>query len=461
MGLSKHVKRIELLNAKKCGVAKEYSDWVQRNIFDRGHKVEGQMREVVEAVIGEELFPITASEGELSASCDGLTLDLRIAFEHKQLNDQLFESVKNNILPDEYLPQVQQILLVTGADYLIFVCSDGTKEKMASMNVYPDLCYFQRIILAKEIFYKDLEKHEYTSFERVVADTIDSLPVASIQAKGEIVASNLGDITHRFDLFLSSQKTELITDDDFANGEAVAKFSRETAKNLQITAKQTVDQISSISEAVRTLENYADKFNGLGLMLEKLVKSEKDARKNAMVLIAKDKLNTHISNLNQSLRVPIDFTSPDFVTAMKNKRTIESLQNAVDGALIIAIVDADLVAKKYSENIATLDSESQGYEFLFEHDTKNIIKKDAEDLKNLIKNRIADYQKSQKKIVQEPAKISEKKGADLGQNSSVDFTSKTQNNARPSDFEIIKAVASHFKVGFDDVEAWIKEMKIF
>lgn len=117
--------------------------------------------------------------------------------------------------------------------------------------------------------------------------------------------------------------------------------------------------------------------------------------------------------------------------------------------------------KKQSENILTLDSESQGYEFLFANDTKNIIKKDSEDLKNLIKNRIADYQKSQKNTAEEPSKISEKKGADFDKNANVNFTSKTQNVTRPSDFEIIKAVAERFNVSFDDAEGWIREMKIF
>lgn len=117
--------------------------------------------------------------------------------------------------------------------------------------------------------------------------------------------------------------------------------------------------------------------------------------------------------------------------------------------------------KKQSENILTLDSESQGYEFLFANDTKNIIKKDSEDLKNLIKNRIADYQKSQKNTAEEPSKISEKKGADVDKNANVNFTSKTQNVTRPSDFEIIKAVAERFNVSFDDAEGWIREMKIF
>jgi hypothetical protein len=53
-------------------------------------------------------------------------MDDRRAFEHKQWNEELAASVRAGIVPDEHLPQCQQVLLVTGAEELIFVVSDGT-----------------------------------------------------------------------------------------------------------------------------------------------------------------------------------------------------------------------------------------------------------------------------------------------------------------------------------------------
>jgi len=55
LGLSKKVSRTELLHAKHTGIAREYSDWFQVNIFDYGHAVEAQARPLVEEMISDEL----------------------------------------------------------------------------------------------------------------------------------------------------------------------------------------------------------------------------------------------------------------------------------------------------------------------------------------------------------------------------------------------------------------------
>ena len=73
LGLSKKVKRSELMLAKHTGVAKEFSAWVQEKVLDHGHEVEALARPLVEKLIGEPLYPVTMSYGKLSASCDGLT----------------------------------------------------------------------------------------------------------------------------------------------------------------------------------------------------------------------------------------------------------------------------------------------------------------------------------------------------------------------------------------------------
>jgi predicted phage-related endonuclease len=74
LGISTLVTRTELLHMKATGTAQEFSDWVQKNILDYGHQVEALARPLVEELIGEDLYPVTCSDGRLSASCDGLTM---------------------------------------------------------------------------------------------------------------------------------------------------------------------------------------------------------------------------------------------------------------------------------------------------------------------------------------------------------------------------------------------------
>jgi predicted phage-related endonuclease len=71
LGLSKKTKRSELLHMKATGSAKEFSEWVQKNILDHGHHVEALARPHFENILDADLYPVTMSQDRLSASCDG------------------------------------------------------------------------------------------------------------------------------------------------------------------------------------------------------------------------------------------------------------------------------------------------------------------------------------------------------------------------------------------------------
>ena len=159
LGISKKVKRNELLHMKHTGTAKEFSDWVQENILDEGHRLEASARPCVEMQLGEDLYPVTMSIGHISASCDGLTMDERTAWEHKQFNQELFDSLTAGVLPEEHMPQAMQVLMVTGAERLIFTCSDGTDENMVSLETKPNQAWFDNLIDGWNQFRKDLAEY--------------------------------------------------------------------------------------------------------------------------------------------------------------------------------------------------------------------------------------------------------------------------------------------------------------
>ena len=124
-------KTVENLALVRLGV-KEYevTDY-QQMIFDRGHEAEDNARILLEALIEDDLSPITGKKSvkglnmPLSASFDGITFDGDIIFEHKYWNEELAEDVKNNKLKDAYYWQLEQQLLVSGAKKVIFVTSDS------------------------------------------------------------------------------------------------------------------------------------------------------------------------------------------------------------------------------------------------------------------------------------------------------------------------------------------------
>jgi predicted phage-related endonuclease len=194
LGLSKRATRNELLRMKHTGVAREFSDWVQKHILDYGHEVEAQARPHVEAYIGDDLYAVTCSAGKLSASLDGLTLGQEKAWEHKQFAEELFALVAAGIVPDEHMPQCQQVLMVTGAACLIFTVSDGTPERMVHAVVLPDAAWFERIRAGWAQFEADLAAYVPQPPAPVaIAAPIETLPAVLVRMSGALtIESNLG-----------------------------------------------------------------------------------------------------------------------------------------------------------------------------------------------------------------------------------------------------------------------------
>ena len=74
MGCSPYKTRAQLVRELATGVAAEVDAATQRR-FDAGHRFEELARPLAEQIIGEELYPCVGTDGKLSASFDGLTMD--------------------------------------------------------------------------------------------------------------------------------------------------------------------------------------------------------------------------------------------------------------------------------------------------------------------------------------------------------------------------------------------------
>jgi predicted phage-related endonuclease len=114
MGASKYQTRFDLLKRKATGVAEEIEP-AKQALFDRGHEAERVARPIVEAMIGEELFPATVTAEvfglPLLASMDGITMMEEIIWETKLLNQPLKKAVEQGELDLHYAYQLEQSFL--------------------------------------------------------------------------------------------------------------------------------------------------------------------------------------------------------------------------------------------------------------------------------------------------------------------------------------------------------------
>lgn len=403
LGLSKQLSRNDLLLYKKTGKSKEYGDWVQKNILDYGHEVEAKARLLIEREMNQDLFPVTCSLAKLSASCDGLTEDYEIAFEHKQYNTELADFIAiNNTIPDSHMPQCQQILMVTGAEKLIFVCSDGTENNRVMIEIFPDYDWFSRIKSGWYQFEKDLEMYEHKEFaDKPEAAAIMQLPALSIQIKGEVTVSNLPQFKAAADQFIASIRTDLQTDNDFADAEATVKFCDETEKKLESAKAAAIGQTASIDELMRTIDFIKESIRTKRLTLEKLVKTQKESIKTKIIDDAYKACAEHqclISSefLKINFAALFNLSRQSFETACKNKRTLASLHNAVDTEVAAIKIKLDDLARVIRKNLTHLPDDLS----LF-RDLQSIITKPEDDFKLLVESRMTE----QKRKEEEAAKI--------------------------------------------------------
>jgi predicted phage-related endonuclease len=397
LGISTKAKRTELLHMKATGSAKEFSDWVQKNILDYGHEVEAMARPLVEEMIGSDLYPVTCSDGQLSASCDGLTMDETIAFEHKQYAAALAESVRAGVLPEEYQPQCQQIMMITGAQKVIFVCSDGTRDNFASLEVLPDPAWWQRLRAGWNQFAADLAAYQPRELaEKPKADPIMALPALNIQIRGEVTASNLTAYRDAAERFIEQIKTDLQTDDDFAQAEATVKFCDESERKLQLAKDQALSQTASIDDLLRTIDHIKEAMRRKRLDLSKLVEDKKKSIKEKIISDARAAFATHLAGLEKEitpLRLPVQ-NQPDFIGAAKNKRTLASLHDAVDTCLANAKIAVDADAKAVRGRLTWFKENAKDFEFLFA-DLQQLIGKADEDFMLAVNNRIERHKQDE------------------------------------------------------------------
>lgn len=441
LGLSPYKTRTQLLNEMKSGIAPEIDAATQRR-FDEGHRFEALARPLVEKSIGEDLYPVTGSKGKLSASFDGLTMDESICFEHKTLNDEIRSATCAADLGAHLRAQMEQQLMISGAEKCLFMASKWNGDTLIEEVHHwytSDAAMRTALIQGWNQFEIDLASHVIAEVvEAPKAESIMRLPALAVQIKGEIVASNLPDFKAQAETFIASIKTDLQTDEDFANADATVKFCEKAEKDLDVAKAAVIAQTGSIDELMRTVDHIQAQLRNKRLMLDKLVKSRKEEIKLEIMNNGKRDYQDFVDSLEKPF-APIKLVLPpvDLAGAIKNKRTLASLKDSVATAVANGKATAATVANALRDNITWYESVAGQYKFLF-HDLQQIVFKSSEDFENLVNLRIASHQEAEQKRVEQAAQAAEAiKAAQEAKFN--DYGAKTVINVAPDTKSIIQA----------------------
>lgn len=419
LGCSPYKTRADLLRELHTGLAAAVDDATQR-VFDAGHRFEALARPLAEEIIGEELYPITGSEGRLSASFDGLTMDESTAWEHKMLNDTLRaafrqietiapmhrERAAGRELPVWHRAQMEQQLHVSGAQRVLFTASawsdDGELIEAAHCWYYPDEELRAEILRGWDQFAADLAAYvpPTKADPAPTGRTPDSLPALLVQVNGAVTASNLPEFKAVALSAIASVNRDLKTDQDFADAEKAVKWCSEVESRLAAAKEHALAQTASIDELFRTMDDISAEARRVRLDLDKLVKARKEAIKGEIVAEARNAYALHEDVLRAETGGPwIALTPPDFAGAIKGLRTVDSIRNAVDTTLAQAKIRADESARRIRESLRILAEDGAGFEFLFS-DKMQLIGKAAEDLRLVVSSRIEAHKAAEERRLQ-------------------------------------------------------------
>ena len=397
MGKSKYKTRAQLLHEKATGITPDIDAATQRR-FDDGHRFEALARPMAEAIINDDLYPVVGSDGKFGASFDGLTLDHSINFEHKTLNKTTEMCETADDLPDMYHVQVQQQMLVSGAEKTLFMATRWSENDelidKREFWIERDEAMIEAIKQGWEHFESELSTYEHVEIiEKPKGAAVLDLPAVMVSVSGQIaITDNLDKFTTALKSFVETQLIrEPKTDQDFADLESQVKTLKKAEEALDSAEANMLAQVDSVDTAKRTIDMLRKIARDNRLMAEKLVKTEKENIKTAAIMNARKLFMDHISALNAEIRpVQIEGVTPDFNGSAKNKRTMASLHDAIDTELARVKIESDAQAKDIRLNLALLKEHGEGYEFLF-NDLASIAHKESDDFIAVVSNRIASH----------------------------------------------------------------------
>lgn len=398
MGCSPYKTRAQLLREMHTGLAPDVDAGTQKR-FDNGHRLEALARPLAEEFIGAELYPVTGSEGRYSASFDGLTMDESTAYEHKSLNQELRECMEgedeSSRLPLHYRVQMEHQLMVSGAQRVLFMASNWTAEGELIEERH---CWYgsdpylrQQIIDGWAQFERDLAAYVLPESPDAapVGKAPETLPALRIEVTGAVTASNLAEFKQTALNAIRSVNRTLVTDQDFADAAKAIEWCSDVESRIEAAKEHALSQTASIDALFKALDDITAESRRVRLDLDKLVTRRKQEVREEAITRARAALDAHIATLNAEIApMRIQAIAADFAGTIKGKRSISSMQDALDGLLATTKIAAEAEARVIRANLAAFQAKAAGHELLFS-DLSTLVHKPEADFCTLVDARIS------------------------------------------------------------------------
>ena len=209
------------------------------------------------------------------------------------------------------------------------------------------------------------------------------------------MASNLPEFGVALKAFISGIPTNPATDNEFATCEAACKALKKAEDALEGAETHALAQMTDVEAMRRIVADLRALARSTRLASEKMVTARKEQLRFEIVQTGRNALLGHVTSLNSRLGgqyMPI--IGADFALAIKGKKSVDSIQDAVSTTLANAKIEASAIADRIQTNLETPGL--HGYAFLFA-DIASICTKPIDDFQNTVTARITAHEAAQAK----------------------------------------------------------------
>ncbi|MCR4300236.1 MAG: hypothetical protein NUV51_01360, partial [Sulfuricaulis sp.] len=200
------------------------------------------------------------------------------------------------------------------------------------------------------------------------------------------------------------------TDQEFADCKAAIVAFKAAEAQLDAEEKRVLSMVTDIDAMQREKKLLRELSSTTRLALEKMVVRRDLEVKTEIMQAGKDALTTHIAGLNKRFaKVQMPPIAADFAAAIKSKRNLESMRDAVSSLVAAKKIESNEIADRIDINLKALHDgarpDGADYTFLFS-DYAQLILKAPDDLALVIKSRIQDHKDAEaKRLAAEREKI--------------------------------------------------------
>ena len=211
-----------------------------------------------------------------------------------------------------------------------------------------------------------------------------------IKLTGEIVNSNFDEFYETATAIVKDADKELITDTDFAEAKVIIKSCEKAEKIIESAKKEAIKQTVDFDKLFSRMDELSNVMRSTRLSLNKKVAEEEKTRKDQII---QGGINSTSAVIQKSEGYDLvgklfQINKDVFTLAIKGKRSLEKMQEAVDVGVTTETVRFDTLAKLAKENLSLIDTAEQDHIGLFP-DKDSLLIKDSETVTALISSRIA------------------------------------------------------------------------